>query len=211
MGLLNVHLSCESSSHVVAQAWAYANLTYEPPGELMEHIAEASERRLSSFSPQNASNLLWCGCIDCWLRCIECPDDKHRTASEAGARSYTPISVPLYWRFWCSTPSVQPLKCQLSHPQLDTFLLAAAGQWLGWDMRIRGCCQRSPRTPAPTWPTTNHSPSPTLCGTTTPRASSRASSWRSCLALTTASLPAHQTPTIRLYTGVAADSRTPCD
>jgi hypothetical protein len=43
-----------------SQAWAFANLNRQPPGKLLDLIAEASEAKMESFSAQNISNLLWC-------------------------------------------------------------------------------------------------------------------------------------------------------
>ena len=52
-------------SHVVLvnrvlQVWAFANLNRKPPGGLLDKVADMAERKMSTFSPQNTSNLLWC-------------------------------------------------------------------------------------------------------------------------------------------------------
>lgn len=48
--------SCRMS---VAQAWAFGKLKYVPSGGLPAMIAQAALRRMSEFSPQNLSNLVW--------------------------------------------------------------------------------------------------------------------------------------------------------
>lgn len=42
-----------------SQAWAFGKLKYVPSGGLPAVIAAAARRRMSEFSPQNLSNLVW--------------------------------------------------------------------------------------------------------------------------------------------------------
>lgn len=50
----------------VLQVWAFANLNRKPPGGLLDKVAHMAERKMSTFSPQNTSNLLWCA--PCYAR-----------------------------------------------------------------------------------------------------------------------------------------------
>jgi hypothetical protein len=45
------------------QAWAYANLMFQPPCQLLDHVATAAQRSITKFSPQNTSNLVWCALV----------------------------------------------------------------------------------------------------------------------------------------------------
>ena len=45
------------------QAWAYANLMFLPPCQLLNHVATAAQRSITKFSPQNTSNLVWCAAV----------------------------------------------------------------------------------------------------------------------------------------------------
>lgn len=62
-----------------AQAWAYANLMFQPPCQLLDHLATAAQRSITKFSPQNTSNLVWCALV-AWHKHMRALQDSWRLA-----------------------------------------------------------------------------------------------------------------------------------
>lgn len=122
------------------QAWAYANLMFEPPCQLLDHVATAAQRSITKFSPQNTSNLIWCALVE-------------RTCAERKLAPGTSCTA-------CHSCALHVTLCQ----QSSHMLCACAGRLHGWGMRLPTSSVLRPHTLAPTCPTISHSPSPTLYG-----------------------------------------------